>query len=120
MDIRLVLVKGSPKGTALRLSPGQILVGRGEECHVRSSSALVSRQHCLFEVEGDALHLRDLGSTNGTLVNGTRLCGICSLHDGDLVEVGSIILQVQIDYLGDPIRESIADTSVNAKDTISD
>jgi pSer/pThr/pTyr-binding forkhead associated (FHA) protein len=120
MDVRLVLIKGSPKGTALRLPPGQFLLGRGEECHVRSSSALVSRQHCLLEVERESLQLRDLGSTNGTLVNGSRLRGACLLHDGDLVQVGSMVLQVRIDYLGDPLRETAVDTAVNAKDTFTD
>lgn len=120
MDVRLVLVKGSPKGTSLRLPPGQFLVGRGEECHVRSSSALVSRQHCLVEVERESILLRDLGSTNGTLVNGSRLQGSCPLRHGDQVQVGSMVLQVQIDYLGDAVRDSTADTGVNAKDTLAD
>jgi len=119
VDVQLTLVKGTPRGTSLRLPPGRFLVGRGEECHVRASSALVSRQHCLFEVERESLLLRDLGSTNGTLVNGTRLEGACELKDGDLVQVGSMVLKVNIDPLAEPVADPKADTAV-ANDTFRD
>src|SRR4029079_3221006 len=70
MVIRLRLVQRTPQGQQLFFRRGEYLFGRGAECHVRPNSEWVSRQHCLLRVTGEVVSLRDLGSRNGTLVNG--------------------------------------------------
>jgi pSer/pThr/pTyr-binding forkhead associated (FHA) protein len=96
MDVQLVVVKGNPRGRTLSFGPGEYLFGRGTECHVRPDSEWVSRQHCLLSVTSSAIHLKDLGSTNGTLVNGQRLVGERDLAHGDTIQVGPLALQVQL------------------------
>jgi S-DNA-T family DNA segregation ATPase FtsK/SpoIIIE len=79
----------------LRFPPGEFIIGRGPECHVRPESPTVSRQHCLLRVAFDGVHIRDLGSTNGTLVNGTRVLQEQPLKDGDLLQLGPLVLQLR-------------------------
>lgn len=96
MDVQLVVVKGNPRGRTLSFGPGEYLCGRGPECHIRPDSEWVSRQHCLLTVASEKLLLKDLGSTNGTLVNGHRLIGERDLVHGDVVQIGPLVLQVRL------------------------
>jgi predicted component of type VI protein secretion system len=73
-------------------------IGRGETCHLRPNSEQVSREHAEFTIEGDAVIVRDLGSRNGTLVNGKALTtDSCQLKDHDLVQVGPLTFAVSIE-----------------------
>ncbi len=94
MSVKMKVVQGKPNGSFLEFPEGDFVVGRGPECHVRPNSELISRQHCLLRVHGAALLVRDLGSTNGTLVNGKRLVEECALGDGDTLQLGPLVLQV--------------------------
>lgn len=96
MDVQLVVIKGNPRGRTLAFGPGEYLVGRGAECHIRPDSEWVSRQHCILSVAAETIHLRDLGSTNGTLVNGQRLIGERDLVHGDTIQVGPLVLQLRL------------------------
>ena len=65
-------------------------VGRLEGCDLRLSHDSVSRVHAeLFRDGGDGWLLRDLGSTNGTQVNGSRIIGTVAVRPGDRVVFGS-------------------------------
>jgi pSer/pThr/pTyr-binding forkhead associated (FHA) protein len=97
MNVKLLVVQGRPAGKTLAFTVGEYYFGRGAECHVRPNSEWVSRQHCLLRVTAGEVHLRDLGSRNGTLVNGTRLHEECQLHDGDLVQIGPLVFKIQFD-----------------------
>src|SRR5947208_578918 len=104
MDVEFLVVEGQPRGKALHFPPGEFLFGRGPECHVRPNSDWVSRQHCLLRVTAETASLRDLGSRNGTLVNGVRIVEECNLSHGDLVEVGPLVFEVQLDPTLPPIE----------------
>jgi pSer/pThr/pTyr-binding forkhead associated (FHA) protein len=95
MDVHMLVVQGRPRGKRLRFPPGEFIFGRGPECHVRPESPTISRQHCLLRVAFDGVHIRDLGSTNGTLVNGTRVLQEQPLKDGDLLQLGPLVLQLR-------------------------
>jgi pSer/pThr/pTyr-binding forkhead associated (FHA) protein len=97
MDVQMVVVQGKQRGQILRFASGEFVIGRGPECHVRPNSDWVSRQHCLLRVADDAVYIRDLGSTNGTLLNGVRVVGERRLDSGDKVQVGPLVLQVIFD-----------------------
>jgi pSer/pThr/pTyr-binding forkhead associated (FHA) protein len=97
MAIKLIVVQGRPERRALRFPPGQYYFGRGAECHVRPNSDWVSRQHCLLRVTPDGAWLRDLGSRNGTLVNGELVAGERRLEKGDQIQVGPLVFEVQPD-----------------------
>jgi pSer/pThr/pTyr-binding forkhead associated (FHA) protein len=102
MIVRLLVVHGRPQGKALLFPRGEFVFGRGEECHVRPNSDWVSRQHCLLRVAEDGVHLRDLGSRNGTLVNGARLKGECRLEHGDKLQVGPLVFRLEVDEAAPP------------------
>jgi hypothetical protein len=74
------------------LRPGETLIGRSALCHVTIEDPMVSRQHSRIIVrEGEAL-LEDLGSRNGTFVNGHVISGIHQLSDRDRIRVGTLEL----------------------------
>jgi pSer/pThr/pTyr-binding forkhead associated (FHA) protein len=50
-----------------------VVVGRHRRCDVRIASPRVSRRHCCLALDGDGVLVRDLGSTNGTRINGRRV-----------------------------------------------
>jgi pSer/pThr/pTyr-binding forkhead associated (FHA) protein len=97
MNVKLLVVHGRPRGKSLQFPHGEFVIGRGQECHVRPNSDWVSRQHCLLRVTERAVQLCDLGSTNGTLVNGRRILDEQPLQHGDQVQVGPLLFEVQLD-----------------------
>jgi pSer/pThr/pTyr-binding forkhead associated (FHA) protein len=97
MTIRLRIVQGRPQGKHLSFDHGEYVFGRGEECHVRPNSEWVSRQHCLLRVTRNAASIRDLASGSGTLVNGIRITQEQVLAQGDRVEVGPLMFEVDLD-----------------------
>jgi len=74
------------------LVEGENLIGRGTECRVRILSEKVSRRHARVMVSGSRAVLEDLGSKNGTRLNGRRLGLPADLADGDQIMVGHEIL----------------------------
>ncbi len=72
----------------------ELLVGRHHACDVVVSHPSVSRHHAELQFRDGSWILRDLDSTNGTLVNGVRV-GRCQLHPGDLIELG--LEQIRVD-----------------------
>jgi DNA-binding winged helix-turn-helix (wHTH) protein len=76
----------------LSLTAGENLLGRDPGAPVCLDAASVSRRHARILVEGLRATLEDLGSKNGTLVNGERISGSRGLHDGDAVRLGEVLL----------------------------
>src|SRR3984957_1622388 len=60
-------------GTPVEVAKEMTLIGRQDECDVRLEHKSVSKMHCVLVKTDGLLLLRDLGSTNGTRVNGTRV-----------------------------------------------
>jgi predicted component of type VI protein secretion system len=83
----------------------KFLIGREQDCHLRPNSESVSRHHCCFTLDAFCLRLRDLGSTNGTLVNGDAITGQVQLKLGDRVTVGPLEFEVLIDETDDAISD---------------
>lgn len=77
-----------------RLAQRQTLVGRSKRCTIVLASRLASREHCVLERSGGALTLIELGSKNGTWVNGERVSRRRQLSRGDEVRIGSDSLEV--------------------------
>ena len=96
IQAELRIAAGKQQGNSIPLPQGKFLVGREEDCHLRPNSDLVSRHHCVFTVDDFSVRLRDLGSTNGTFVNGERLKGAVILKAGDRVLIGKLDFEVQI------------------------
>jgi DNA-binding response OmpR family regulator len=73
----------------ISLIVGRILLGRAADCDLVVADARVSRHHAELRRESDGFLLADLGSTNGTFLNGQRITQALPLQDGDVIEVGS-------------------------------
>jgi DNA-binding winged helix-turn-helix (wHTH) protein len=76
-------------GRVIVLANGENLVGRSVECAVRLDSTDVSRRHARITVQDDSATLEDLGSTNGTFINGKRVTAPAKLLAGMTVTFGS-------------------------------
>jgi pSer/pThr/pTyr-binding forkhead associated (FHA) protein len=74
-------------GTRIALSDTGAVIGRSPDCSVYLVDSSVSRRHAEIRPEGDGWVLVDLGSTNGTRVNGATV-GERRLADGDAITVG--------------------------------
>ncbi len=112
MKVVLVLFKDDQRRD-FPVKPGKTTIGRARDCQLRVPTADVSRRHCELEVSGAEITIRDLGSSNGTYVNGKRIAET-RLKPGDRVVVGPARFVVQID--GQPASISPADAAV-APDT---
>lgn len=119
MKVKLLVVHGRPEGKSLVFPTGEYVFGRGAECHIRPNSDWVSRQHCMLRVTADALYVRDLGSRNGTLVNGKRILDERRLGPGDQLQVGPLVFEVQRDEAPavPAPRPAIAETATFYHDT---
>lgn len=96
LQAELKILGGKHQGKAIPLSTKKFLVGREQDCHLRPNSDLVSRHHCVFSIDDFAVRLRDLGSTNGTRVNGKPLHGEVTLKSGDQIGIGKLELELVI------------------------
>ncbi|HAB13830.1 MAG TPA: hypothetical protein DCE47_19295, partial [Planctomycetaceae bacterium] len=74
----------------------KFLIGREQDCHLRANSESISRHHCCFTLDEFCLRLRDLGSTNGTAVNGELITSQVRLEQGDQVTVGPLEFEVML------------------------
>jgi hypothetical protein len=83
---------------AIVLAEGDNIVGRDPGCDVWLDASGVSRRHARVEVAGggDAVRLEDLGSKNGTLVDGSPIAGPMSIGDGTVIQLGSVELKLRI------------------------
>jgi sigma-B regulation protein RsbU (phosphoserine phosphatase) len=70
------------------MTDGRMVIGRGEESHVFLPDYRLSRRHAEVEQRIDGFYIVDLGSTNGTFLNGQRILGEHRLADGDLISLG--------------------------------
>jgi pSer/pThr/pTyr-binding forkhead associated (FHA) protein len=73
----------------LPLRQGETTLGRSHYCTIVLQSARSSREHAAIKVDGERITIADLGSLNGTVVNGHRITEAVSLKVGDLITIGS-------------------------------
>jgi S1-C subfamily serine protease len=89
MAPRLQFASGSQQGQAADVAGDRFLVGRGSDCELTLADGEASRRHALLRPQADGtVVLEDLGSTNGTFVNGRRISGPVTLRGGERVRIG--------------------------------
>jgi DNA-binding winged helix-turn-helix (wHTH) protein len=84
----------------VQVSEGEHLLGRHPASLVRIDSPTVSRHHATIRVAGAEAFLSDLGSRNGTYVQGKRIEDPTPLADGDEIRVGSVVLAFHVASMG--------------------
>ena len=88
----LLVVSGPDEGLEVVLYAGQTqIIGRTEEATIQLKDRRLSRQHCAIECKNTGVIIRDLGSRNGTYVNGEPTA-VRSLKDGDKITIRETML----------------------------
>ncbi len=83
---------GASKGRPVPVEGPRFVIGRQSDCQLRLGSPMVSKLHAAIERRDGRIFLSDLGSTNGTVLNGRLLRGKeAEIHDGDRIQVGPVV-----------------------------
>ena len=126
MQVELVVSNGAKSGQVISIRDERFFIGRDEDCHLKPKSDLVSRHHCAIWVEDAYVAIRDLGSKNGTFVNGEQVHGEQELKDGDSLSVGQLEFTIRLKVSGvsgekkpkvKSVQEALVRTVENASDS---
>ncbi len=104
MQVKLRVVSGPQTGRVFTFDQHEtFIIGRSEDAHFcLPQDRFFSRNHCILEIAPPQCFLRDLGSLNGTFVNGFRVEAV-HLKNGDRIQGGETVLEVEVG--GDTIRQ---------------
>ena len=105
--IRLKVLKGPDKGTTVTLEQDEILIGGADGAHLRLTDPTVSRNHCVIRLTAKGPLLRDLGSTNGTRIEGV------DVREGYVPAGATLALghtQVRFEPLDESVQIPLADS----------
>jgi len=104
MNDRFILIRSGPGGhSTWPLSVGDNRIGRDAESEVVLKDSSVSREHALVQIGSDGAQIRDVGSRNGSWLNGIPIDETMPLRPGDQIQVGDVVFQFR--------RESDNDTA---------
>jgi hypothetical protein len=95
--LSLVITSSPLRGRRIPLAAARTTIGRQRDCEGILDDDTVSRHHAAIEAHHDGVTLRDLGSSNGTTLNGARVSGPVMLRVGDLIQFGDVGAVVQSD-----------------------
>ncbi len=91
-ELWLSLSAGAARGRLIAVSGPRFVIGRDQSCNLRLGSPLVSKLHAALQRREGRVYLRDLGSTNGTILNGRPYRNSeVEVHHGDRIQIGPII-----------------------------
>jgi two-component system cell cycle response regulator len=108
----LIVIAGSQVGEMISLKETTVL-GRGGDADVRLVEEKMSRRHCRLSIEAGEAYIEDLGSSNGTYVNGRRI-NRQKLADGDKIQVGetTILKFTYNDHLEENFQKQMYDSAL--------
>ncbi len=92
IEAAVVVLRGRDTGRVYGFRGGAVLIGRAPSAQIRLDEPSVSQRHALIERVGTRFFVTDLGSSNGTSVNGIPISGATPLRNGDRVEVVNVVL----------------------------
>ena len=93
---RLMVISGDERikeGQAIQLSKASLIIGRDDGCDLILGDDYVSKHHAQVIIDKGRPTLEDLGSTNGTYLNGKKISRRMVLKDGDIIKIGGITLR---------------------------
>jgi two-component system cell cycle response regulator len=88
----LIVIGGGSVGEMFRVGQKNVIIGRARAADIRLDDDGVSRRHAMVVSHGGQVHIEDLGSANGTFVNGEKVLSRHPLADGDKITLGSVII----------------------------
>jgi sigma-B regulation protein RsbU (phosphoserine phosphatase) len=91
----LVFLAGPIAGRRYKLAEGEYIIGRRSDCQIFVPDMRVSRQHARLWQDGDAWHIEDLGSNNGTFVNGTKVQTATQVRHDDEILIANNRIRVE-------------------------
>lgn len=97
MNANLVLLARSGKQKSIPLPSRVTVIGRRHNCDLRIPLESVSRRHCQLAEEDNHFRLRDLGSKNGTLLNGQKVEEEKKVEAGDFIQIGAALFALQVE-----------------------
>lgn len=110
MQAVLVMFRSDGERRSFSIARDMTVIGRREDCDLRIPLGEVSRKHCRLVRDGDSLKIEDLGSSNGTFLNGRRVQE-AQLTPGDSIQVGPVVFVLQVD--GVPADEELSPVTVD-------
>ncbi|MBN1855015.1 MAG: FHA domain-containing protein [Pirellulales bacterium] len=114
----MIVLGGSRAGLEIPLKKSKFVIGRSGDCTLRAGSDAISRHHCEIRLTRSKISIVDLGSRNGTFVNGQLIEAETDLKSGDEVAVGPLRFQVLLchglDTQKRPEVKDVADAAVRA------
>jgi pSer/pThr/pTyr-binding forkhead associated (FHA) protein len=91
MTAFMIIQTGKHKGRKVLFPPeGTLLIGRDPECHLRLASTDVSRKHCEVSKTPNGVVVKELGSRNGTFIDGFLISSSAPLNPGSVLRVGNM------------------------------
>ncbi len=96
MEVNLLMARQNGAEKSFSLSSSVTVIGRRRDCDLRIPVATVSKRHCQLNQSDGTLTIRDLGSRNGTIVNGQAVKEEF-IQAGDRIEIGPVRFIVQVD-----------------------
>jgi predicted component of type VI protein secretion system len=96
MKFSLVVISGATTGKEIPIRLPEFIIGRDPECHLRPASAMISKKHCAFVIDGERVLFKDFGSTNGSFINDVKVERNTYLQDGDVVKFGPLTFKAKM------------------------
>lgn len=113
----LVFLAGPIAGRRYKLVDGEYVIGRRSDCQIFVPDMRVSRQHARLWKHGETWNLEDLGSNNGTFVNGVRLQQASALRNDDEITIANNRIRVEAgDLSSNPVSEERSPSHVTIVD----
>jgi hypothetical protein len=104
----LTLSRGPDAGRQFDIRAAPVTIGRQDQCDVQIAGTWVSRRHARIAWTGTGYIVEDLGSTNGTFVNGERVSGPHALESGDRLQLGEQVEFAFEAHMPAPVRAEAA------------
>jgi pSer/pThr/pTyr-binding forkhead associated (FHA) protein len=92
----LVVLQGGAEGSEFEVEGERLVLGRGGRAELRFEDDAMSQEHAALEFSGRGYRVRDLGSRNGTRLNGGEV-RLAELKHGDRLQLGAHVLQLVVE-----------------------